>query len=84
MNSKMEKQAMLDDLNKQQETLKNELVTMERDFNQKKEQFIRIQGAIEALNLVDAGGPPLDENLPPAPPAPEVPDHTEAAKALGV
>ena len=46
---------MLDDLNKQQETLKNELVTMERDFNSKKEQFIRIQGAIEALNLVDAG-----------------------------
>ena len=42
---------MLDDLNKQQETLKNELVTMERDFNQKKEQFIRIQGAIEALNV---------------------------------
>ena len=75
---------MLDDLNKQQETLKNELVTMERDFNTKrKNNFIRIQGAIEALNLVDAGNPPLDENLPPAPPAPEVPDHTEAAKAIG-
>lgn len=48
---------MLDDLNQQQEQLKTDLVTMERDFNQKKEQFIRIQGAIEALNLVD--GPPF-------------------------
>ncbi len=76
---------MLDDLNQQQEQLKTDLVTMEREFNQKKEQFIRIQGAIEALNLVD--GPPTDENLPPEPPAPpelEAPDHTEAAKALGV
>ena len=76
---------MLDDLNQQQEQLKTDLVTMERDFNQKKEQFIRIQGAIEALNLVD--GPPTDENLPPEPPAPpelETPDHTEAAKVLGV
>ncbi len=77
---------MLDDLNQQQEQLKTDLVTMEREFNQKKEQFIRIQGAIEALNLVD--GPPTDENLPPAPPAPPEldtpPDHTEAAKALGV
>ena len=80
----MDKQAMLDDLNQQQEQLKTDLVTMEREFNQKKEQFIRIQGAIEALNLVDAGGPPLDENLPPAPPEPDVPDHTEAAKELNV
>ena len=49
----MEKQEMLDDLNKQSETLKEELIKLEQQFNQKKEQFIRIQGALEALNVLD-------------------------------
>ncbi len=44
---------MLDDLNKQSETLKEELIKLEQDFNQKKEQYIRIQGALEALNVLD-------------------------------
>ena len=49
----MEKQEMLDDLNKQAEELKEQLMQLERDFNQKKEQYIRIQGALEALNVLD-------------------------------
>ena len=49
----MEKQEMLDDLNKQSETLKEELIKLEQDFNQKKELYIRIQGALEALNVLD-------------------------------
>ena len=44
---------MLDDLNNQSEKLKEELVKLEQDFNQKKEQYIRIQGALEALNVLD-------------------------------
>ena len=44
---------MLDDLNKQSEKLKEELIKLEQDFNQKKEQYIRIQGALEALNVLD-------------------------------
>ena len=44
---------MLDDLNKQSETIKEELIKLEQDFNQKKEQYIRIQGALEALNVLD-------------------------------
>ena len=44
---------MLDDLNKQSESIKEELIKLEQDFNQKKEQYIRIQGALEALNVLD-------------------------------
>ena len=49
----MEKQEMLDDLNNQSEKLKEEVIKLEQDFNQKKEQYIRIQGALEALNVLD-------------------------------
>ena len=49
----MEKQEMLDDLNNQSEKLKEELIKLEQDFNQKKEQYIRIQGALEALNVLN-------------------------------
>ena len=44
---------MLDDLNKQAEELKEQLMQLERDFNVKKEQYIRIQGALEALNVLN-------------------------------
>ena len=44
---------MLDDLNNQSEKLKEELIKLEQDFNQKKEQYIRIQGALEAMNVLD-------------------------------
>ena len=49
----MKKDEMLSDLTKQQEDLKKELIEMEKTFNLKKEQFIRIQGAIEALTILD-------------------------------
>ena len=44
---------MLDDLNKQAEELKEQLMQLERDFNLKKEQYIRIHGALEALNVLN-------------------------------
>ena len=43
---------MINDLTKQLEALKNELLEMERTFTAKKEQFLKIQGALEALNAV--------------------------------
>ena len=43
---------MINDLTKQLEALKNELLDMERTFTAKKEQFLKIQGALEALNAV--------------------------------
>lgn len=49
----MKAEEMIETLNERYETLKAELLAMEKDFNIKKEQFIRIQGAIEALNELD-------------------------------
>ena len=43
---------MINDLTKQLDGLKNELLDMERTFTAKKEQFLKIQGALEALNAV--------------------------------
>lgn len=43
---------MINDLTKQLEALKSELLDMERTFTMKKEQFLKIQGALEALNAV--------------------------------
>ena len=69
----MDPNAMLEDLNGQAKALQTELIEMERSFNQKKEQFIRIQGAIEALGLVDGVKPPEPE-------ASEAPSETEGTE----
>jgi hypothetical protein len=50
MTTKTEQMAR--DLVKQSEELKEELIELERNFNIKKEQFIKIQGALEALQFV--------------------------------
>lgn len=49
----MDSQKMFEDLSQQAEVLKKDLVDLEQQFNMKKEQFIRIQGALEALSLVN-------------------------------
>ena len=43
---------MLDNLTEQATNLQKELLESERDFNTKKEQFIRLQGAIEAITVL--------------------------------
>jgi hypothetical protein len=43
---------MIEDLNKQSEELKIELMELEKNFNLKKEQFIKIQGALEAFSIM--------------------------------
>ena len=63
---------MIDTLTKQGQDIKKELVQLQDSFNLKKEQLIRIEGALEALSILE------DET----PSAPEVPDHTEAVQAL--
>ena len=50
MTTKTEK--MANDLVKQSEEIKEELIELERNFNIKKEQFIKIQGALEALQFI--------------------------------
>ena len=43
---------MAAELTEQSEKLKQELMDLEREFNIKKEQFIKIQGALEAFQLM--------------------------------
>jgi len=49
----MDSQKMFEDLSNQAEVLKKDLIDLEQQFNMKKEQFIRIQGALEALSLIN-------------------------------
>ena len=54
---KMEPETMLDELKTKEETLRNELIALESQFNVKKEQYLKVQGAIEALTMVDPQKP---------------------------
>ena len=51
---------MINDLTKQLDVLRNELLDMERSFTMKKEQFLKIQGALEALNAVKTNNKQAD------------------------
>ena len=61
----MEPNKMLIELKQKEENLKNELIELEQTFSIKKEQYLKIQGAIEALEALDPLSPP------PAPPHPK-------------
>ena len=49
----MEPDKMLEQLKENEEVIKNELIELEQTFAAKKEQYIKIQGAIEALEVLD-------------------------------
>ena len=55
----MEPDKMLEELNEKEEKLRNELMELEQMFNIKKEQYLKIQGAIEALEALDPSVPPV-------------------------
>ena len=55
----MEPDKMLNELNLKKQTLEDQLVELEKTFNQKKEQYLKIQGAIEALSALDPSVPPV-------------------------
>lgn len=46
----MEKTAMIESLTEKAVGLRDELLNLEREFNLKKEEFLKVQGALEALN----------------------------------
>ena len=54
----MEPDKMLDELTEKKETLETQLVDLERIFNEKREQYLKILGAIEALENLDSSVPP--------------------------
>ena len=46
----MKKQQMTETLTEKAIKLRDELLELEKQFNQKKEEFLKIQGALEALS----------------------------------
>ena len=44
---------MLEELKSQAEDLRKDLIDLEQLFSMKKEQFIKVQGAIEALSALE-------------------------------
>ena len=57
----MEKQSMLDELQKQEEELRQDLIKLEKEFNIKKDKYLKVQGAMEALSLVETGNTDTDK-----------------------
>ena len=60
----MEPAALLEDLKRQEEELRAVLVELESKFQLKKEQYLKVQGAIEGLAMCtpDDGTPTLTED----------------------
>ena len=54
----MEPDKMLDELTEKKEILENQLIELEKMFNEKREQYLKILGAIEALENLDPSVPP--------------------------
>ena len=54
----MEPDKMLDELTEKKEILETQLIDLERTFNEKREQYLKILGAIEALENLDPSVPP--------------------------
>ena len=55
----MEPDKMLDELTEKKEILENQLIDLEKMFNEKREQYLKILGAIEALEKLDPSVPPV-------------------------
>ena len=49
----MQKQEMISQLRQNAENLKQELMQLQDTFNTKKEQYVKIEGALEALSLLE-------------------------------
>ena len=54
----MEPAKMLDDLIEKKELIETQLVEMEKVFHEKREQYLKVLGAIEALEALDPSVPP--------------------------
>ena len=55
----MQPEQILEDLHRQEKELRAVLLDMEGKFNVKKEQYLKVQGAIEGLTMC------IPENTPP-------------------
>ncbi len=49
----MEKNSMIETLTEKATSIRDELLSLEQQFNLKKEEFLKIQGALEALSELE-------------------------------
>ena len=64
----MQPEQLLEDLQRQEKELRALLLDMEGKFNVKKEQYLKIQGAIEGLSMCTPEGTPpaiAEDNVEP-------------------
>lgn len=52
----MKKEEMINHLTQRSEELKKEMIQIQESFNLKKEQLIKIEGALEVLSILDDEG----------------------------
>ena len=52
---------MLKELQKQEQELRNDLIELVKEFNIKKDKYLKVQGAMEALTLVETGNTDTDK-----------------------
>ena len=57
----MNKTEMTAQLTQRSEELRKELVQMQEAFNNRKEQLIKVEGALEALSILDEGGDQVEQ-----------------------
>jgi len=57
----MDPAIMIQELSQKEHELRTELVELEKQFNLKKEQYLKIQGALEALAAVGGDNPLVGE-----------------------
>tara|TARA_B100000965_G_C19002828_1_gene503234 strand:- start:139 stop:324 length:186 start_codon:yes stop_codon:yes gene_type:complete len=57
----MDPAIMIQELSEKEAQLRNELLELEKQFNVKKEQYLKIQGALEALAAVGGDNPLVGE-----------------------
>ena len=57
----MEKQSKLEELKNQEQELRQDLNKLEKEFNLKKDKYLKVQGAMEALSLVETGNTDTDK-----------------------
>ena len=53
----MDPAIMIEELKQKEQEVRNELMDLEQQFNMKKEQYLKIQGALEALAAVGGDNP---------------------------
>ena len=57
----MDPTIMIQELSQKEHELRTELLELEKQFNVKKEQYLKIQGALEALAAVGGDNPLVGE-----------------------